>query len=69
MEEASTWSDFLPLIIPIVVGVVAAALGYFWGKLKGYVEGTEATWDDDLIAMIETVVAKRKDNDYSPPSQ
>ena len=72
MEETSTLSGLLPLIIPVVVGVAGVALGYFWGKLKGYVAATEATWDDDLVSMIEGVLADRKAdkaNDYAPPSE
>ncbi len=60
MEETSYLSELWPIIIPVIVGVASVALGYFWGKLKGYAEGTEAEWDDKLIYMIEEVIASKK---------
>ena len=51
------------LLAPIAVGAVGVVIGFFWGRIKAYAKSTEATWDDELVAKVEEIVARKADKE------
>ena len=47
------------MLIPFAVGAVGVAIGFFWGRIKAYAKSTPATWDDELVAKVEEIVARK----------
>lgn len=59
MEQVFT-PELLDALVPAVVGVVGLVVGFAWGKLRAWVKGTPATWDDALLNAVENAVAGEK---------
>ena len=51
------------LLVPLTVGAIGVVIGFGWGRIKAYAKSTEATWDDELIAQLEEMVARKSDKE------
>ena len=55
--------DLWGMLIPFAVGAFGVMIGFFWGRIKAYAKSTPATWDDELVAKIEAIVARKSDKE------
>ena len=53
--------EMFEIIWPALLVVLAAVVAFGWSKLKKLVAETPTKIDDDLVRMVEEVLAKRRD--------
>ncbi len=61
--------EIFETIWPALLVVLGAGLAYGWSKLRSLVAKTETKIDDDILRIVEEVLAKKKEEEYTPASQ